>query len=70
MLEKYIYIFDAIVFITGICSVFINLKRDKSMLSTVASISIGFLGVLIAHISRICNYHIDDNWVYRNFVVV
>lgn len=42
MLEKYIYIFDAIVFITGICSVFINLKRDKSMFSTVASISIVF----------------------------
>lgn len=58
MLEKYIYIFDAIVFITGICSVFINLKRDKSMLSTVASISIGFLGVLIAHISRI----LDDKF--------
>lgn len=67
MLEKYIYIFDAIIFITGICSFFINLKRDKSMFNSVVSILIGIFGVLIAHVIYVI---IDGKWLNGELTII
>ena len=66
MLEKYIYIFDAIIFITGLCSFFINLKRDKSMFSSVTSILMGVFGALIAHVIYII---VEGKWLNGNLTI-
>lgn len=67
MIEKYIYIFDAIIFITGLCSFFVNLKRDKSMLNSVVSILIGVFGALIAHVIYVIA---DGKWLSGKLVVI
>ncbi|MBO5348820.1 MAG: WG repeat-containing protein [Clostridia bacterium] len=67
MLEKYIYIFDAIVFITGVCSFFINLKRDKSMFSSVISILIGVFGVFIANFIYVI---VEGKWLNGKLTII
>lgn len=66
MLVKYIYIFDAIIFITGLCSFFKNLKNDKTMFNSVISIVIGVFGTLIAHVI----YVILDGKLKGNLAII